>query len=78
MLIIYGAKERKLLYLNLGFILSCVTVIARLYILDLGLIATGILLIVCGAGLLAVNLKISRLRERELAQALSQGEEAEQ
>ena len=75
MLIIYGAKERKLLHLNLGFIVSCVTVIARLYLLDLGLIATGILLIVCGAVLLFINLKISRLREKEQLAALYEGEE---
>lgn len=78
MLIIYGAKERKLLYLNIGFILSCVTVIARLYTLELGLIATGVLLILCGAGLLAINLKISRLREKELEASLCQGEEEAQ
>ncbi len=74
MLIVYGARERKLLHLNLGFVLSCVIVIARLYMLDLGLIVTGLLLIVCGVGLLAINLKISRLREKETA-ALAEGEE---
>ena len=78
MLVVYGARERKLIYLNLGFVLSCVMVIARLYILDLGLIVTGILLILCGAGLLAINLKISRLREKETAQALSEAEEGAQ
>jgi len=78
MLVIYGAKERKLIYLNLGFILSCVTVIARLYLLDLGLIVTGLLLIACGAGLLAINLKISRLREKERLADLCEGEEEEQ
>ncbi len=75
MLIIYGARERRLLYLNLGFVLSCAIVIARLYMLDLGLVVTGLLLIACGAGLLAVNLKISHLREKELAEALAEGEE---
>ncbi len=75
MLIVYGAKERKLLYLNMGFVLSCVVVIARLYQLDLGLVVTGILLIVCGAVLLFVNLKISRLRERERLASLNSGEE---
>lgn len=78
MLIVYGAKERKLLYLNLGFVLSCAIVIARLYLLDLGLIVTGLLLIACGAGLLAVNLKISRLREKERLADLCEGEEEEQ
>lgn len=75
MLIIYGAKERKLLYLNLGFILSCVSVIAKLYLLDLGLIVTGLMLIVCGAVLLFVNLKFSRLREKEKATLNEDGEE---
>ncbi len=74
-LVIFGARERKLIYLNLGFVLSCVMVIARLYMLDLGLIVTGLLLIACGAGLLAINLKISRLREKETAQALTDTEE---
>lgn len=75
MLIIYGAKERKLLYLNLGFILSCVSVIAKLYLLDLGLIMTGIMLIVCGAALLFVNLKFSRIREKEKLISDEGGEE---
>lgn len=75
MLIVYGAKERKLLYLNMGFILSCVTVIAKLYLLDMGLIVTGIMLIVCGAALLFINLKISRMREKEQSPSLGQGEE---
>ncbi len=75
MLIVYGAKERKLLYLNLGFVLSCVSVIAKLYLLDLGLIVTGIMLIVCGVALLFVNLKISKLREKEKLAALEAGEE---
>ena len=78
MLVVYGAKERKLLYLNLGFILSCVTVIAKLYLLDMGLIVTGLLLIFCGAVLLFINLKISRLREKEKLALLVQGEEEEQ
>ncbi len=78
MLIVYGAKERKLLYLNMGFVCSCVTVIARLYQLDLGLVVTGILLIVCGAALLFINLKISRLREIERPVSLSSGEEGVQ
>lgn len=65
MLVLYGAGQRKLLYLNLGFILSCVSVIAKLYLLDLGLILTGVMLIVCGAALLFVNLKFSRIREKE-------------
>ena len=78
MLVVYGARERKLLHLNLGFILSCATVIIRLYILDLGLIMTGVLLIVCGAGLLAVNLKISRLRERDAVAVLAESEVEEQ
>ena len=78
MLVVYGARERRLLYLNLGFILSCATVIIRLYILDLGLVMTGILLIVCGAGLLAVNLKISRLREKDAVAELSESEVEEQ
>lgn len=78
MLILYGAKERKLLYLNLGFILSCFSVIAKLYLLDLGLIVTGIMLIVCGIVLLTVNLKFSRLREKEKqALLLSEKEEEE-
>ena len=75
MLIVYGAKERKLLHLNLGFVLSCIMVIYRFYLLDLGLVGTGILLIVCGAGLLFVNLKISHLREREKLNSEAQGEE---
>lgn len=75
MLIVYGAKERRLLHLNMGFVLSCVVVIARLYQLELGLVATGILLIVCGAALLFVNLKISRLRESERLASLDAGEE---
>lgn len=75
MLIVYGAKERKLLYLNMGFVCSCITVIARLYQLDLGLVVTGVLLIVCGAALLFVNLKISRLREKEKLASLNEGEE---
>lgn len=75
MLVIYGAKERKLLYLNLGFILSCVSVIAKLYLLDLGLIVTGLMLITCGAVLLFVNLKFSRLREKEKAILNEDGEE---
>lgn len=75
MLIIYGARERKLLYLNLGFILSCVSVIAKLYLLDLGLIMTGIMLIVCGAALLFVNLKFSRIREKESLVLPEDGEE---
>ena len=78
MLIVYGARERKLIYLNLGFVLSCVAVIAKLYMLELGLIVTGLLLIVCGAGLLVINLKISRLREKENAGALSEEEEGAQ
>ena len=78
MLVVYGAKERKLFHLNLGFILSCAAVIAKLYMLDLGLIMTGLMLIVCGAGLLAVNLKISRLREKEAAVSLEEGEVEEQ
>ena len=65
MLVLYGAGQRKLLYLNLGFILSCVSVIAKLYLLDLGLIFTGVMLIVCGAALLFVNLKFSHIREKE-------------
>ena len=73
MLIIYGAKERKLLYLNLGFILSCVSIIGKLYLLDLGLILTGIMLITCGAALLFVNLKFSRIHEKE--KLASYGEE---
>ena len=75
MLIVYGAKERKLLHLNLGFILSCVTVLAKLYLLDMGLIVTGLLLIVCGAVLLFINLKISRIREKEKLSSLAEGEE---
>lgn len=75
MLIIYGAKERKLLHLNTGFVLSCVVVIARLYQLDLGLVVTGLLLIVCGAALLFINLKISRLREKERLACPDEGEE---
>ncbi len=75
MLIIYGAKERKLLYLNLGFILSCASVIAKLYLLDLGLILTGIMLIVCGVALLFVNLRFSRIREKEKLALLEEGEE---
>lgn len=78
MLIVYGARERKLLHLNLGFILSCVTVIAKLYLLDMGLIVTGLLLIVCGAVLLFINLKISRLREKEKLASLTEGEEGQQ
>lgn len=78
MLIVYGARERKLFYLNLGFILSCVTVIAKLYLLDMGLIVTGLLLIVCGAVLLFINLKISRLREKEKLASLAVGEGEEQ
>lgn len=78
MLIIYGARERKLLYLNLGFILSCFTVIAKLYLLDMGLIVTGLLLILCGAVLLFINLKISRLREQERLASLAAGEGEEQ
>ena len=75
MLIVYGARERKLLHLNLGFILSCVTVLAKLYLLDMGLIVTGLLLIVCGAVLLFINLKISRIREKEKLASLAEGEE---
>ena len=75
MLIIYGARERKLIYLNLGFVLSCVSVIAKLYLLDLGLIVTGIMLIVCGVALLFVNLKISKLREKEKSALTEAGEE---
>lgn len=75
MLIVYGARERKLLYLNFGFIFSCVTVIAKLYLLDMGLIVTGLLLIICGALLLFINLKISRLREKEMLASLAEGEE---
>lgn len=75
MLIIYGARERKLLHLNTGFVLSCVVVIARLYQLDLGLVVTGLLLIVCGAALLFINLKISRLRESERLACPDEGEE---
>lgn len=78
MLVVYGARERKLLQLNLGFVLSCALVIVRLYLLDLGLIMTGVMLIVCGVGLLFVNLKISRLRERDAAGALSESEVEEQ
>lgn len=78
MLIIYGARERKLIYLNLGFILSCVSVIAKLYLLDLGLIVTGIMLIVCGVALLFVNLKISKLREKEKSALTEAGEEEPQ
>ena len=75
MLIIYGAKERKLLYLNLGFVLSCVSVIAKLYLLDLGLVLTGLMLIVCGASLLFVNLRFSRMREKERLAVAEGGEE---
>ena len=78
MLIVYGAKERKLLYLNLGFILSCVSVIVKLYLLDLGLVVTGLLLMACGAGLLFVNLKIVRIREKEKLASLKEGEGEEQ
>lgn len=74
MLIVYGAKERKLLYLNIGFILSCFTVIAKLYLLDMGLIMTGILLIICGSVLLFINFKISKLREKERQDSLVEGE----
>lgn len=75
MLVIYGAKERKLLYLNLGFVLSCISVIVKLYLLDLGLILSGLMLIICGAALLFVNLKFSRLREKEKADSAQQEEE---
>ncbi len=78
MLVIHGARERKLLYLNLGFILSCVSVIVKLYLLELGFIATGVVLIACGAALLFVNLKFSRLREKEKLASLTEGEEEEQ
>lgn len=78
MLVAYGARERRLIYLNLGFILSCVTVIAKLYLLDMGLIVTGLLLILCGAVLLFINLKISRLREKERLASLKEGEGEEQ
>ena len=57
------------------FVLSCVVVIARLYQLDLGLVVTGLLLIVCGAALLFINLKISRLREKERLACPDEGEE---
>lgn len=77
-LILYGAKERKLFYLNLGFVLSCVTVIAKLYLLNLGLIMTGIILIICGVSLLFINLKFSQLREKEKVASLNGGEEEEQ
>lgn len=75
MLIVYGAKERKLLQLNMGFVCSCAVVVARLYQLELGLIGTGILLILCGSILLFANLKISQLREKEKLASLKEGEE---
>ncbi len=64
-LIVHGAKERRLYYINLGFIGACTVVIIKLAMLKLGLIGTGLLLIACGAALLIVNLKFSKLKIKE-------------
>ncbi len=64
-LIIYGAKQRRLYFMNLGFIGACTVIIARLAMLRLGLIGTGLLLIVSGAGLLMLDLRFAKLKKKE-------------
>lgn len=64
-LIICGAKQRKLYYINLGFLGSCAVIISQLALMDIGLIGIGLLFILFGSGLLALNLKISKLKKKE-------------
>lgn len=77
LLMISGGKERKLLPINIGFISVAAITIVTVSLSGLSLIGNGLLLLVFGAVLLAVNFRISRQNQKIKAAALKAEKEAD-
>lgn len=75
LLMISGGKERKLLPINIGFISVAAITILTVSLSGLSLIGNGLLLLVFGAVLLAVNFRISRQNQKLKAMALNEEKE---
>lgn len=75
LLMISGGKERKLLPINIGFISVAAITILTVSLSGLSLIGNGLLLLVFGAVLLAVNFRISRQNQKLKAMALNEKKE---
>ncbi len=70
LLMISGGKERKLLPINIGFISVAAITILTVSLSGLSLIGNGLLLLIFGAVLLAVNFRISRQNQKLKTAAL--------
>ncbi len=75
LMIISGAREKKLMPINLGFIGVAGLVMVVVYQSGLSMLGNGIMLLIFGAALLAINFKISKAKQK--TPAIENNEEVE-
>ena len=75
LMIISGAREKKLMPINLGFIGVAGLVMVIVYQSGLSMLGNGVMLLIFGAVLLAINFKISKAKQK--TPAIENNEEVE-
>ena len=75
LMIISGAREKKLMPINLGFIGVAGLVMIMVYQSGLSMLGNGVMLLIFGAVLLAINFKISKAKQK--TPAIENNEEVE-
>ena len=63
-MIISGTREKKLLPINLGFVGVSALAMVLVYQSGLSMLGNGLMLLVFGAVLLAINFKISKAKQK--------------